>query len=117
MKNFVAVLALLFSVSPSFAKEHDFTGAYNHPAIPEPVAVEAVPPIFAQLSGHASGDIYIPSNYKLIFGDITTTDVSIQKTSPNTITIGGNLTCTGGICGGGVSPNSPIAANQQQGPA
>ncbi len=95
----LGVAVACFSAASASAKEHDFSGAYNHPVIPDPVAVEVIAPVFAQISGHASGDIYIPSNYKLIFGDVTSTDVAIQKTSANTITVNGNLTCTGTPCG------------------
>src|SRR5437762_10068734 len=100
MKKLLSIFALsAITAVTCLAKERDFSGAYNPPVIPDPVVVEVIAPVFAQLSGHASGDIYIPSNYKLIFGDITTTDVAIRKTSANTITVDGKLTCTGTPCG------------------
>ncbi len=70
--------------------------------------------MFAQLSGQASGNIRIPSIYKLVFGDVTKTDVSIQKTSDNTITVDGNLTCTGATCGAGASSIIGGATTQVQ---
>lgn len=99
MKRLLPILVIFLAGFPCFAKEHDFSGAYNRPVVPDPEVVEVIAPVFAQLSGHASGDIYVPSNYKIIFGDVTSTDVAVHKTSANTITVEGNLTCTGATCG------------------
>src|SRR6266576_1512622 len=94
MKRLTLFVACLVFAGASFGR--DYSGAYNHPRIPEPVSIEITPPILAQVSGN----IRIPSIYKLVFGDVTKTDVTIQKTADWQITVGGSLICTKVPCGG-----------------
>lgn len=98
LKRMILALEFLLALSgASRAGEHDYSGAYNHPNV-SVVAVEAPEP--PQLSGVASSDLRIPSNFQIIFGDVRTDDVTIKKTAANTITVSGNLQCTGTTCGG-----------------
>lgn len=60
-------------------------------------------------------DVYIPSVYKLIFGDNRTDDVSIQKTAANQITVTGNLSCTGATCGNAGTPPITYTATNTDG--
>jgi hypothetical protein len=99
MKKLISFLIMVsIGAAAGQARERHFSYTESRPVIPPRPAIETPEPPEPQ-GGTVNSNLRIPSIFALVFGDGQSDDVYVQKTSSNTITVHGNLTCTGGTCG------------------